>query len=168
MPHGLCAPPIYPQALRACFASVVDSHSGALREKGWFAFDLTPIVRDSLWQLKNGRASDKLTVELALAGAGNGSKARCRLVSFEFGCAFDERVARYSPRPLAGRDREQAGEALLLKWRALLLADKVHHFEELKVGALRLPALPAAWGSVGSLERMPCVAWIHIPQVVEK
>eukprot|EP00959_Pyramimonas_sp_CCMP1952_P314821 6590056-Pyramimonas_sp.AAC.1 len=159
MPYG---------CLQACLRSAASRHVEALREFGWFAFDLEPGVAESLWRLKGGRASERLQATTVEGGPWDGSETHLRIIAFELGSAFDEGVARCLPRkpPARRGGREAAAEAAHLAWCALLRADKVRQWEDLEQGRMVLPALPLEWGPVDSLERMPCAVWLHAPKRV--
>ena len=153
--------------MEACFKSANESHGEALVEKSWLAFDLGPGIVDSIWRLQKGIAKWKLQVPLQ-PQTGAGSSARCRLVMFELGCEFDQMVVRCSPRPPSGSDRRAATRSMFREWLGLLRADKINQLEALKAGTLTLPQLPLEWGPApDTLSRMPCAAWLHVPQRVE-
>ena len=153
--------------MSACFMSAMDTHGKALVEKSWLAFDLVPCIVDSMWRLKDGIARLKLQVPRD-ADTGAGSTARCRLVMFELGCEFDKKVVRCQPRPPSGADRVAATRAMFEEWHALLRADKINQIEAMRAGTLTLPPLPLEWGPPPTtLARMPCAAWVHVPQRVE-
>ena len=147
--------------LQACLQSAISRHVEALRSRAWFAFDLEPRVAESLWRLQGGRALERFRATLVEGGPGDGSETHLRIIGFELGSAWDERVARCLPRK---PPREVAAESMLLAWGALLHADAIRQWEDLQQGQMRLPALPLEWGPVDSLERMPRAVWLHVPR----
>ena len=153
--------------LQTCLQSTASRHVEALRSRAWFAFDLEPRVAESLWRLRGGRASERFRATLVEGGPSDGSETHLRLIGFELGSAWDERVARCLPRhPPWNGNRDAAADAMILAWGALLRADKIRQWEDLQQGQMRLPALPLEWGPVDSLERMPCAVWLHAPRRV--
>ena len=129
-----------------------------------FTIEFDMLEGDMMWKVVHGRAGQRFIVNTSGLRNKNGGPGFCSLAMFELGRDFDKKVCRVTLRPPGGQDRTEATLEFFEAWMDIWEAEKVRQFELLKGAGAMLPQLPLEWGEVDSPQKMPCVAWIHVPQ----
>ena len=78
---------------------------------------------------------------------------------------FDERILRFGLRHPPGKSRHDVVVDYVEEWHELMVAAKVEQHEAVHSKTVALPTLP--WECLG-VGTMPCVFWVHIPQMKQK
>ena len=116
-----------------------------------------------MWRVVRGRLVNPERIP-ALKVDAQGDPQHCRIAAIELSLDYVTKVQRFYLRPPAGRgaDRREQCIAFVKAWRDITIAEKGSQFEMLAHSHGTWPELPMEWGTVASVDLMPCVLWVHI------
>ena len=141
-------------------AAQTDDNKALLIKNGHIECAWADISEHQLWRLVNGCAA-------STQFAPPKNKTRLRLIAVELRLDIHVTSHRFwfqtPPSVRLGISREAATRACVEAWRKLVYDEKKAQFKAYqRDDDLVLPPLPAEWGPVDAVQRMPCALWIQL------
>ena len=137
------------------FSALSEEYRANLVRQLHICFRMGAEFEGKMWLLKGGTATQTFTAP---------DHVTLHAAMLELALDFHAGVHRFGLRPPAGHDREEAVRQYVATWRDLVLATKIQQAHCVRDQPRSMPPLPASWGEVASLEDMPCVLWVYVPQ----